>query len=226
MAALKSESEDQAQAAMAQLCQTYWYPLYAFVRRKGYSAEDSEDLTQGFFQNLISRESLSTAAKEKGKLRSFLLGSLKNFLAGQYQRENRQKRGGGTQILSIDQELAEHRYQNEPHDDLSPEVLFDRRWAMTILDNVYASLEKEYADRDKQAHFKVLSGYLSWNDHDRPQAEAAAELEMTEPAFRAAVVRIRKRYRKLLREQISDTVVSEKEVEPELTELMQALRAA
>ena len=132
VAALKSESEGQAQAAMGQLCQTYWYPLYAFVRRKGYSAEDAEDLTQGFFQNLISHESLSSAAQEKGKLRSFLLGSLKNFLASQYQRDNRQKRGGGQHVLSIDQEMAEHRYQNEPSDNMTPEVLFDRRWAMTM----------------------------------------------------------------------------------------------
>ena len=209
MAALTSESEDEAQAAMGQLCQTYWYPLYAFVRRKGYRAEDAENLTQSFFQSLISHESLNNATQEKGKLRSFLLGSLKNFLASQYQRDNRQKRGGGQQVLSIDQEMAEHRYQNEPVDNMTPEVLFDRRWAMTILDNVYAVLTREDEDRGKSEQFEVLSSYLSWNDSDRPQAEAAAELGMSEPAFRAAVVRIRRRFRKLLREQVADTVISE-----------------
>lgn len=173
-----------------------------------------------------SRTLLPLRTTKSSPLRNTWVTSGPKSIWFQYQRDNRQKRGGGQQVLSIDQEMAEHRYQNEPTDNVTPEVLFNRRWAMMILDNVYALLTKEYEDRGKSEHFQVLSGYLSWNDSDRPQAEAAAGLGMTEPAFRAAVVRIRKRYRNLLREQVADTVISENQVESELTELMQALRAA
>ena len=226
VSALNSDSTISAQQALAELCQAYWYPLYVYVRCRGSSAEDAEDMTQAFFQAIIAKKSLSAAAREKGKLRSFLLGALKNFMVDEYRKQNRQKRGGGLQVLSIDQELAENRYQNEPVDSLTPESIFDRRWAMTILDRVQGDLQKEYDERGKSHHFAVLGEYIAWNDTSRPQEEAARELEMSEPAFRSAVVRVRKKYRKLLRLHVADTVSCEEEVDQELTELMETLRSA
>jgi RNA polymerase sigma-70 factor (ECF subfamily) len=213
----------QARAALATLCQRYWYPLYAFVRRQGHSADDSQDLTQEFFARLIEKDWLGQVAPERGRFRSWLLASVRHFLANEWNRLHTQKRGGGAALFSLDETDAEGRYLHEPPGVSDPEQLFDRRWAMTLLDGVIAALEAEMRAAGKTAQFDAVKGALIGGQVDYPAV--AAQLGASEGAVRVAVHRLRERYRELLRAAVADTVDSPAEVEAELRHLFAALSA-
>ncbi len=212
----QGDNDTVAFEAMTSLCQTYWRPLYAFVRRSGKSPHDAEDLTQAFFARLLEKDHLATAGEEKGKLRSFLLVMLKRFMANEWERSQAQKRGGGTAHISIDQEIGEEHYKLEPPDEDTPETVFDRQWAMTLLDSVLDKLREEYTKSGRENVFEALKDSLSFRAGDTPYVDIAKELECSEGAVKAAVHRMRKRYRTLLESAIADTVESPDQVEAEL----------
>ena len=213
-----------AREAMASLCRTYWYPLYAFVRRSGYGHEDAMDLTQGFFSKMLEKNDLRTVDPARGRFRSWLLGCLKHFLANEHDRATAQKRGGGKRIYNfdLDPDDAESRYRLEPAHELTPEKIFDRRWAMVLIENVLNQLRAECAASDKAKLFETVKPYL-WGERNESYAEAAPTLDMTEAALKAAVHRLRKRYKDLLRLEISHTVHSAAEVDEEIRDLFAAL---
>lgn len=211
-----------ARNALAQLCQYYWYPLYAYVRRRGNSPEDAEDLTQGFFTRLLELNSLPDVRREKGKFRSFLLASLNHYLSDEWDRERAQKRGK-SQIISLDASMAEDRLRREPADTLTPEKLFERKWAMTLLESVVQMVQREYDLAGQGALFMALRFSIAGGKAEEPYAKLSAELGLSEPALRVAVHRLRRRYRQLLREEIGRTVATEADVDGEIQQLYQAL---
>ena len=213
----------EAAAALAGLCQAYWYPLYAFVRRQGHSPHDAQDLTQEFFARLLAKNYLADVDRAKGRFRSFLLAAMKNFLANEWDRARAQKRGGGDTVLSLDATAAESRYALEPADHASADKLYDRRWALTLLDRAIGRLRDEFARDDKAALFDELKFALTGDKADASHATVAARLGMTEGAVKVAAHRLRKRYRELLRAEIAETVATPAEVEEELRQLCAAL---
>jgi len=220
-----SRSPD-ARTAMESLCRTYWYPLYAFVRRSGYAHDDAMDLTQGFFTKMLEKNDLKSVDPARGRFRSWLLGCMKHYLANEHDRATAQKRGGGKNILSFDlgdsAGDADNRYRLEPAHDLTPEKVFDRRWAMVLIENVLNQLRTECRATDKEKLFDTVKPYL-WGERNESYAEAAPTLDMTEAALKAAVHRLRKRYKDLLRLEISHTVHSAAEVDEEIRDLFAAL---
>ncbi len=212
----------QAAQALTQLCGTYWYPLYAFLRRRGYGTHAAEDLTQAFFASLLARDFLANVDRQKGKFRSFLLASLKHFLSDERDRTMRQKRGGGQPLISLDSISAETRYQREPASDLTPENLYERQWALSVLERVLSRLQAELTAAGKQALFDSLQETLTGGQANR-YASIAAELGMTEGAVKTAVHRLRRRYRDLLRDEILQTVSTPDEVNDEIRYLMSCL---
>jgi RNA polymerase sigma-70 factor (ECF subfamily) len=212
----------QAQAALEKLCQTYWPPLYAYVRRRGYSPADAEDLTQEFFAWLLGRRWLERADQQRGRFRSFLLTSLSNFLANEWDKARAQKRGGG-QIISLQRDEAETRYVWGPADNLTPEQSFDWRWALTLLDQVMNRLGTEFAQDGKGELFAALKPCLLGERAAQPYAALASTLGMTEGSVKVAVYRLRQRYRQLLREEIANTVANPEEVEEEMRYLFTVL---
>lgn len=218
---LSAQDKDSPRSteALESLCRTYWYPLYAFVRRQGRGPHDAQDLTQGFFARLLEKGYLKSAACEKGKFRTFLLVSLKRYLTGEWERQHAQKRGGFAPIVSIDQELAESRFAAELAHRLQPDVLFDRQWAMTLIERVMARLQEEYFASGRAALFEQLRGCLVRDESAQPYAEIAARLHLTEAAIKMAIHRLRARYREILREEIADTVSAPEEVEEEIRHL-------
>jgi RNA polymerase sigma-70 factor (ECF subfamily) len=210
----------EAQAALTQLCQAYWYPLYSFVRHRGYSRHDAQDLTQTFFARLIEKRGLGRALPEQGRFRTFLLASLKNFLANDWDRVHALKRGGGQTIVSLDQEMGESRFVREPSHDMTPEHHFERQWALTLLDQVLAALRDEYHADGKGELFEVLKSALT----GQPDAYAgmAARLRRSEGAIKVAVHRLRHRYRELIRAAIAATV-GPGDVDDELRHLLSVL---
>ncbi len=223
IAAARDGSASQARAALAALCAAYWYPLYAFIRRQGHNADEAQDLTQGFFARLLEKDFLAAIDRDKGRFRSFLLAACKHFLANEHDRAHAQKRGGGREPLSLDFHTAEGRYGLEPADTLTPERLFDRQWALTLLDQVLARLRTEFRQADKAALFERLKGFLMGEKSTTPYAQLAAELGMTEGAVKVAVHRLRRRYRDLLQEEIGRTVRDPAEVKEEIADLFAAL---
>lgn len=221
IAAADGEST-QARAALESLCATYWYPLYAFVRREGHSGEDAQDLTQGFFARLLEKKDLAAVDRTKGKFRSFLLASMKHYLANEWDRSQAQKRGGGIAFISIDDAEAERRYESEPAEQITAEQLFDRRWALTLLDRVLAQLGSEMVAAGKAAQFEELKHGLT-GERGAAYGEIARRLGTTEGAIKVAIHRLRDRYRTLLREEIAQTVGSGADVEEELRQLFSAL---
>jgi len=215
-------SPPQSDRALEELCRTYWYPLYAYVRRQGHSKEDAEDLTQGFFARFLERNYLEGLSSEKGRFRAFLLAALKHFLANERDKSQRQKRGGGIAPLSLDWQNAETRYRFDPADQLSPDKLYDRAWATTLLEQVIACLREECAAEGKGVIFERLKSFLMMGKSDIPYAQAAAALDLNEGAARVAVHRLRKRYRELLREEIAQTLTEPSDIEAELHALFQA----
>ena len=212
-----------AEQALAQLCETYWYPVYAYLRRKGWNAHDAQDLTQGFFARLIEKASLAQARQERGRFRSFLLASLNHFLANEWDRDHAQKRGGGQTLLSLDAEEAESRYHLEPPDPLTPEKIFERRWAITLLERVLRTLQREYEAAGREQFFERLKFSLTGEQSQPSYAALAAEVDMTEGALKTAIHRLRARYRELLHEEITNTVATPAELEGEIRHLCQVL---
>jgi RNA polymerase sigma-70 factor (ECF subfamily) len=205
--------------ALEALCRTYWYPLYAFVRRQGRNPHDAQDLTQGFFARLLEKDYLKAAACEKGKFRTFLLVALKRFMADEWDRQHAQKRGGFAPILSIDQELAESRFSAEPVHQLQPDVLFDRQWATTLIERVMAQLQEEYLATGRARLFEYLRSCLIKDESAQPYAEIAAQLNLTAAAVKMAIHRMRARYREILRAEIANTVSAPEDIDDEIRHL-------
>lgn len=217
------KSSPDSDRALAELCRTYWYPLYVYVRRQGHSREEAEDLVQGFFERFLDRNYLGGLCSERGRFRAFLLASLKHFLANARDKASRLKRGGHAEHLSLDWQGADERYHFEPADPVSPDVLYDRAWALTLLERVVQRLGSECAADGKARLFAAARAYLPRGADDVPYAEAAAGLGMDEGALRVAVHRLRRRYRHLLREEIAQTLTNPEAVEEELRSLRAAL---
>jgi RNA polymerase sigma-70 factor (ECF subfamily) len=212
-----------AEAALAQLCRTYWYPLYAFVRRKGHSPHDAQDLTQAFFARLLEKNYVAQADRERGRFRTYLLAALTHFLADEWDKARRLKRGGGREIISFDAASAEERYRLEPVDPLDAARLYERRWVTTLFDKVLARLEEEFRDLGKGKSFDQLKGSLLAEGTGLSYAELGGRLGMKEDAVKQAVHRMRRRYRELFREEIAQTVAGPGEVEEELKHLFAVL---
>jgi RNA polymerase sigma factor (sigma-70 family) len=223
LAAARGNVTPRAAAAMAELCRVYWYPLYAYVRRRGHDNHEAEDLTQEFFLRLLAKNYLAAADREKGKFRAFLLASLKHFLANEWDRSQAQKRGGGQTVLPISTVDAESRYRLEPWHDLTPERLFERQWALTVLDQVLRRLRAEFAADGKEAVFDKLKHFLTGGRESGGYAQVAADLATTEGAVKTAVHRLRRRYRQLLRDEIAQTVAGPEEVDGEIEYLLSCL---
>jgi DNA-directed RNA polymerase specialized sigma24 family protein len=222
LSAGRAEDAD-GRAALAILCERYWYPLYVFVRRKGIDPERAEDVTQGFFARLIEKHALDQAAPSRGRFRSFLLASMQNFLANEMDHANAQKRGGGRALVSLDVEAGESKLRFEPAHDMTPERIFDRAWAVQLLENVMGRLRQEFADKGKAAEFDILQAFLGGKQVDASYERAAAQLGLSQVAIRKAAHRLRKRYRELLREEVADTVAGAEDIEDEIRGLFAAL---
>jgi RNA polymerase sigma factor (sigma-70 family) len=211
----------EASSAMVSLCENYWYPLYAYLRRRGYPADEAQDLTQEFFIRVLEGRYLDRADPEKGRFRSFILTSLKFFVADEEDRDRAQKRGGGA-VVSLEFSLGEERYQREPAHDETPERIFERRWALSVLDRVVEKLRNEFVQHGRPEHFDRLKVFLL-GQSDAPYAALAREMNTSEGALKVAIHRLRKRYRELFRQEIADTVADPAEVESELRYLAAAL---
>lgn len=217
------KSSPQSDRALGELCQTYWFPLYAYVRGRGHSKEDAEDLVQAFFARFLEKNYLEGLSAERGKFRAFLLASLKHFLANEWDKANRQKRGGGAQHLSLDWQEADKRFHPEPADIASPDRIFDRQWALALLERVILRLQEECSRDGKAALFEHTKGCLMVSSENIPYPEAARALGMDEGALRVAVHRLRKKYRELLRDEIAQTLLDPAHADEELRSLQAAL---
>ena len=226
LACAEEDSSANAQAALANLFQIYWYPLYAYVRRRGYGEQDAEDLVQGFCLHLQEKHALAKADRERGKFRTFLLCSLQNFLANERERANAQKRGGGRELIRLDAEEADARYRLEPAHSITPEALFEKRWAHALLEQTVSDLRADFIMRGKGRLFDGLSSFLTSDLHETSYQTAAAQLELPLSAIKTTVHRLRRDYRAKLREEIERTVASPGEVEDELLHLRKVLTAA
>jgi RNA polymerase sigma factor (sigma-70 family) len=225
IAAGRPQSPDSSQALRV-LCETYWYPLYAFVRRQGHGAADAQDLTQGFFATLLEKNYVGDADQNRGRFRSFLLTSARHYLINQRDRRRAEKRGGGKAHVPLDFESAECRYRLEPADNMTPEKLFDRRWALTLLDRVLDRLDEEYAAAGKTDLFERLKDCLVPGKGGTHYRELAEQAGSSEGAVKVAVHRLRKRYRRVLEDEIAQTVADRSEIEAEIQQLFTALAAA
>jgi RNA polymerase sigma-70 factor (ECF subfamily) len=221
--AAQDRESTEARAALAELCETYWYPLYAFIRRQGHSMENARELTQEFFARLLEKDYLGTVDREKGKFRSFLLACCKHFLANEHDRAKALKRGGGVAIRSLDGGTAESRYREEPAHGVTPEKLFERRWALVLLQNVFARLRQEHARAGKLKLFEQLKPFLAGDGPALRYAQAADALHLSSGAIKVAVHRLRRRYRELVHEEIARTVDDPSLVEAEIRDLFAAL---
>jgi RNA polymerase sigma-70 factor (ECF subfamily) len=206
--------------ALARLCSVYWYPLYAYVRRRGHQEQDAQDLTQEFFARLLQRNALQSVSPDKGRFRSFLLASLKNFLTNEWDRRRAQKRGGGGTFVPLNWQIAENRYALESIDNATPEALYERRWALTLMEQVIARLRQEYTQNEKSGLFDQLKGFLSGEDRSMTYVELAAQHGVSKSAVKMAVLRLRQRYGQLLRQEIAHTVSTPEEVEEEIRHLI------
>ena len=196
----------QAAEALDWLCRTYWYPLYAYVRRQGHTIEDAQDLTQEFFARLLERKYLRLADRKRGRFRTFLLTSLKHFLINEWNKAHRAKRGGGRQLISMDAEKTETRFLAEPADNRTPDKAFERRWALIVLERVLDQLQVELAAAERGHVFEELKSFLTGEDNESSYADIGRRLNMTEGNLKVTVHRLRRRYRELLRKEISMTV--------------------
>lgn len=215
----------ESAAALASLCRLYWYPVYAYARRRLPRPEDAQDLTQEFFARLLERDFLGQADPQRGRFRSFLLTAFQHFLAHERERQSAQKRGGGRTILPLDFQSGERRYQFEPSHAATAESLYERSWALTLLDQALARLREEQIGAGKGPLFECLKATLTGADSPRPYAEIAAELGMSAEAIKVAAHRLRRRYGELLRAEIAQTVMTAEEVDSELRDLFAAVAA-
>jgi RNA polymerase sigma factor (sigma-70 family) len=212
-----------AQQALERLCQTYWYPLYVFIRRQGYSPEDAQDLTQAFFERVLARHCFDQANRDKGRFRAFLLAGLKHFLSDQRDHDRAAKRGGGATILSLDAQTAEERYQLEPVDTMAPDRLYERRWAFTVLEQARERLRQEFVVAGRGDLYDQLNALETGEETGRTYAEVGQRLGLSEDAIKSAVVRLRRRYGELLRREIAQTVATSAEIEKEIKHLLAAI---
>ena len=210
--------------ALERLCKSYWYPLYVFVRRRGHSPEDAQDLTQEFFARFLERKYVALADQSRGKFRTFLIRSLEHFLINEWTRERAAKRGGAHQVISWDEREAENRYQAEPADNLAPDKIFEKRWAISLLERVLGRLREEFSAPEKRELFEALKQSLWGEKAMASYQEIGAQLGMTEGAVKVAVHRLRQRYRELLRAEVAETVATEAEVDEELRYLVAVIR--
>jgi RNA polymerase sigma factor (sigma-70 family) len=223
---LEAQGESPAaHEALEKLCRIYWRPIYAFLRRQGVSPEEAEDITQGFFAQLLERRKFSAVRKEKGRLRSFLLGALKYFLADEQRRAMAIKRGEGQRLIPLEELRADKRIEMEPADSMTAEMIYERRWALTVLEQVLDRLKNEYRTAGNAALFDSLKQLLPDEPGSPSQAEIAAQLGMTENALRQAFYRFRQRYQSLLREEIAHTVATPGDIEDELRHLIAVIEA-
>jgi RNA polymerase sigma factor (sigma-70 family) len=213
----------EAGAALAELCQRYWYPLYAYVRRRVGDVSEAQDLTQEFFARLLEKNTLAAASRERGRFRAFLLGAMKNFLANEWDKAKALKRGGGRPPISLALDTAESKLTLEPAHELTPEKLYERQWALTLLELVVERIEAEYSAAGKARQFALLKPALTGNRAAIDYAAAAAALEMSEDAVRQAAHRLRRRYREILREELLQTVADPAEVDDEIRSLFTTL---
>jgi RNA polymerase sigma-70 factor (ECF subfamily) len=217
------ESSLQAQAALTRLCQTYWLPVYAFVRKRGYSPEEAKDLTQAFFANFLEKQHVSRANRERGRFRSFLMTSVENFLRNEHVRAQAQKRGSGRQLISLDDVDAEARYLREPRTETDPAKAFDQRWAATLLNTVGSQLQAEFGADGHGDLFEALQAHF-WGDPDSaPYPELAERFGMTLANVKITAHRLRQRYRELLRQEIAHTVALPSQIDDEIRHLMQVV---
>ena len=213
---------EKAREALEQLCAAYWYPLYVFARRQGYAAAESEDLTQEFFARLLQRNDLAEVSPERGRFRSFLLASFKHFLANEYHRQQTEKRGGLATLVSLEREGPETRYRLEPADPVTSEILFERRWALTVLERAVERVREEYAVSEKADLFEELKDFLS-NQKSLPHAAIASKYGISVGAVGVTIHRLRKRYAEVLREEISHTVSTPEDIADEVRHLIAAV---
>jgi RNA polymerase sigma-70 factor (ECF subfamily) len=211
----------EARSALVDLCENYWYPLYAYLRRRGYPADEAQDLTQDFFVRVLEGRYLDRADPEKGRFRSFIMTSLKFFVADEGDRQRARKRGGGA-VVPLEISSGEDRYQREPAHDETPERIFERRWALSLLDRVVERLRNEFVQHGRPEHFERLKVFLL-GQSDAPYAELAREMNTSEGALKVAIHRLRKRYREVFRQEIADTVADPADVESELRFLASVL---
>jgi RNA polymerase sigma-70 factor (ECF subfamily) len=211
-----------ADAALEELCRTYWFPLYAYVRRRGHAKADAEDLVQAFFARLLTKNFLANLASERGKFRAFLLAALKHFLANEWDKAQAQKRGGGAAHLSLDWQTADTKFQVAATQEPSPDQAFDREWALALLAKVIERLQAECAADGKAKLFEQLKHFLMAGGGDEAQSAVAKALGMEEGAVRVAIHRLRKRYRALLRDEIANTLADAASVDEELRALFGA----
>lgn len=209
----------ESREALENLCRAYWFPIYAFIRRQGNSPHDAQDLTQGFFMRLLGDNSIARADAQLGKFRTFLLGTLKHFLADAHRKANAWKRGGGAELLSFEQAQAEELYQLEPVDDRTPDKIFEQRWTVVLLEAAAARLREEFRKEGKERQFEVLKPFLSAAGDEAAYARAGAALDRSPKTVAVAVHRIRLRFRHLVRSAIADTVSTPDEVEEEYRSL-------
>ncbi len=215
--------ETRAREALEELCRAYWYPLYAFVRSGGYSAADAQDLTQAFFAQIIETGGFAAADRERGRFRSYLLGAMKHFLANEWHRAKTQKRGGKVRFIEFDALDPEARYGGASEQSESPELLFDREWALETVAGALKALRDEMAEAGKSEQFETLKGSLTGED-ELPREEIASRLGMSAGAVKVAVHRLRQRYRKLLRAAVAETVSNEADLDDEMRCLVKVLR--
>jgi RNA polymerase sigma factor (sigma-70 family) len=211
----------RSDAALATLCESYWHPVYDYLRRTGHNMDDAQDLTQAFFARLLEKHWLDAATPERGRFRSFLLASVKHFVANERDRERALKRGGSSTPVSL--ETAEHRYRLEPPDNSTPETIYDRQWALTVFDRVAARLRRELAKAGKSPLFDELESYVMNDDETLRYREMAARLGMSEGAVKVTVHRLRRRFRDLLREEVAESVTTPREIDDEVRHLKAAL---
>jgi len=216
-------NQSRARAALEELCRTYWYPLYAFVRSRGYSAEDAQDLTQAFFAIFIEKEGFASADRERGRFRSYLLGAMKHFLANEWHKAQTQKRGGKVQFIELDALNPEARYAEASKQSDNPELLFDREWALQVVAVALQELREEMVKTGKSKQFDLLKGSLTGQE-DLPREQTAAQMGMSSSSIKVAVHRLRQRYRNLLRAAVAETVCNEADLEDEMRYLVTVLR--
>lgn len=214
---------EKTKAALSELITTYWYPLYAYVRRRGHSADDAQDLTQAFFTRLLEKNVVGVADPQRGRFRAFLLGSLKNFLANEWDRVTAQKRGGGRTVLSLDFEFADERFKREPVSRLTPEMEYERNWALAVLERALKRVETIYAGRGKTRLFECLKPALVSPEDDTSRRTMAEQVGMTEGAVKVALHRMRNSFRECLRDEIAETVGGSRDLDDELRALIEAL---
>jgi len=214
-----------ARAALSRLCEIYWYPLYAYVRRHGANPDDARDLTQGFLTSLLERRDLETVHRDRGRFRAFLLASLQHFLSNDAARRQTQKRGGNVQLVPLEFESAEGRYRFEPAEPVTPQTLYERRWALTVIDRVLVNLRLEWDAADRTAEFDQLKACLLGDAPSGGYAAVAERLASTEGAVRVAVHRLRRRFRTKLKQEIGETLSDAAEIDDEIRYLLRALNA-